>query len=116
MTAVVTVVFTSYPTRGGQQRNQFNDIAALAEEEQELEALIESLDKTCTRYKMEISAEKTKLMTNSAIGIQREIKVKGQKLGTVTSFKYLGAVVSDDGSKPEVLSRISQASAALLQS
>ena len=54
---------------------------------------------------MEISAEKTKLMTNSANGIQRDIKVKGQKLGTVTSFKYLGAVVSDDGSKPEVLSR-----------
>ena len=86
---------------------------ALAEEEQELEALVESLDKTCTRYKMEISAEKTKLMTNSANGIQREIKVKGQKLGTVTSFKYLGAVVSDDGSKPEVLSRIAQAIAAL---
>ena len=55
---------------------------------------------------MEINAEKTKLMTNSANGIQRETKVKGQKLGTVTSFKYLGAVVSDDGSKPEVLSRI----------
>ena len=72
-------------------------IDALAEEEQELEALEESLEKTCTRYKMEISAEKTKLMTNSANGIQREIKVKGQKLGTVTSFKYLGAVVSDDG-------------------
>ena len=28
------------------------DIDALAEEEQELEALVESLDKTCTRYKM----------------------------------------------------------------
>ena len=42
--------------------------------------------------------EKTKLMTNSANGIQREIKVTGQKLGTVTSFKYLGAVVSDRGS------------------
>ena len=39
--------------------------------------------------------------------------VKGQVLGTVTSFKYLGAVVSDDGSKPEVLSRIAQATAAL---
>ena len=90
-----------------------DDIDALAEEEQELEALVKSLDKTCTRYKMEISAEKTKLMTNSANGIQREIKVKGQKLGTVTSFKYLGAVVSDDGSKPEVLSRITQATAAL---
>ena len=77
------------------------------------EALVESLDKTFTRYKIEISAEKAKLMTNSATGIQREIKVKGQKLGTVTSFKYLGAVVSDDGSKPEVLSRIAQATAAL---
>ena len=47
---------------------------ALAEEEQELEVLVESLDKTCTRYryKMEISAEKTKLMTNSANDIERE--------------------------------------------
>ena len=90
-----------------------DDIYALAEEEQELEALVESLDKTCTRYKMEISAEKTKLMTNSANGIQREMKVKGQKLGTVTSFNYLRAVVSDDGSKPEVLSMIAQATAAL---
>ena len=94
-----------------------DDIDALAEEQHELEALVESLDKTCPRYKMEISAEKTKLMTNSANRIQREIKVKRQKLGTVTSFKYLGAVVSDNGSKveskPEVLSRIAQATAAL---
>ena len=29
-------------------------------------------------------------MINSANGIRREIKVKGQKLGTVTSIKYLG--------------------------
>ena len=49
-----------------------DDIDALAEEEQELEALVESLNKICTRNKMEISAEKTKLMTNSANGIQRE--------------------------------------------
>ena len=51
---------------------------ALAEEEQELKALVESLDKICTRYKMEVSAKKTKLMTNSANGIQTEIKIKGQ--------------------------------------
>ena len=85
-----------------------DDVDALAKEEHELEALVESLDKTCTRYKMVISAEKTKLMTNSADGIQREIQVKGQKLDTVTSFKYLGAVVSDDGSKLEVLSKIAK--------
>ena len=63
---------------------------------------------------MEISAEKTKPMTKSANGIQSKIKIKGQKLGTVTSFKHLGAVVSDDGSKPEVLSRIAQATVVVL--
>ena len=41
------------------------------------------------------------------------IMVKGQKLGTVTSFKRLGAIVSDEGSKPEVLSKIVQATVAL---
>ena len=35
-----------------------DDIDALTEEEQEIEALIESLEKTCTRYKMETSAER----------------------------------------------------------
>ena len=55
-------------------------------------------------------------MTNSANGIQRvreRERGKWQKLDTVTSIKYLWAVVSDDGSKPEVLSRIAQTTAAL---
>ena len=31
----------------------------------------------------------------------------------VTSFKYLGSVITDEGSKPEMLSRIAQTTAAL---
>ena len=62
---------------------------------------------------MEISAEKTKLMTNNTSGINTEIKVNGQKLGTVTSFKYLGSVITGEGFKSEILSRIAQAAAAL---
>ena len=81
-----------------------DDIHALAEEEQELEALVESLDKTCTRYKMEISAEKTRLMTNSAYGILREINVKGQNRGTVQAS---ASVVSDDGSLKDCASHCS---------
>ena len=54
-----------------------DDIDALAEGEQELGPLVESLHKTFTRYEMEISVEKAKLMTNSTNGIQRETKVKG---------------------------------------
>jgi hypothetical protein len=62
---------------------------------------------------MEISAEKTKLMTNNTKGISTDIRVQGTKLETVHSFKYLGAIVTDEGSKPEVLSRIAQTTAAL---
>ena len=62
---------------------------------------------------MEISAEKTKLMTNNTSCINTEIKVNGQKLDTVTNFKYLGSLITDEGSKPEILSRIAKTTAAL---
>ena len=52
-------------------------------------------------------------MTNNSSGINTEIKVNGQKLKTVTSFKYLGSVITEEGSKPEILSRITQTTAAL---
>ena len=57
---------------------------------------------------MEISAEKT-----NTSGINTDIKVNGQKLETVTDFKYLGSVITYEGSKPEILSRIAHATAAL---
>ena len=49
-------------------------------------------------------------MTNNTGGINTEIKVNGQKLETV---KYLGSVITDEGSKPEILSRIAQTTAVL---
>ena len=57
---------------------------------------------------MDIGAKKTKLMTNTTSGINTEIKVNGQKLETVsvTSFKYMGSLISDEGSKLKILSRI----------
>ena len=55
----------------------------------------ELLCKVSTAYGMEISAEKTTLMTNKTNGINTEITVNGQKLQTVTSFKYLGPVITD---------------------
>ena len=51
-------------------------------------------------------------MKNNTSGISTEIKVSGQKLETVTSLKHLGSVKTDEGSKPEILSRIAQTTAA----
>ena len=79
----------------------------------ELAKLVECLDKASTANGMETSAEETKLTTNNTSGINTEIKIQGQKLETVTSFKFLGSVITDEGSKPEILSRIAQTAAAL---
>ena len=57
----------------------------LAREEEELANLVEHLDKASAAYGMEISAEKTKLMTSNTNSINTEIKVNGQKLETVTN-------------------------------
>ena len=80
--------------------------------EEELAKLVECINKASTAYAMEISVEKTKLMTNNTSGINTEFKLNSQKLETVTSFKYLGSVISDKGFKPDTLSRIEQTTAA----
>ena len=84
-----------------------DDIDGLAGEEEELANLVERFGKASTAY------EKTKLMTNNTSGINTEIKGNGQKLETVISFKYLGLVITAEGSKSEILSRIAQTTAAL---
>ena len=61
--------------------------------------LSERLDKASTAYGMEIGDEKTKLMTHNTSGINTEIKLNGQ-----------------EGSKPDIQSRIVQTTAALTRS
>ena len=91
-----------------------DDIVVNAEEEEEAFVLVDRLDTTTTRYKMEIGPDKTKVMANKPNGFQREIKIKGQRLEEVENFfKYLGTIISNEGSKPEILSRIAQTTAAL---
>ena len=90
-----------------------DDIVVNAEGEEETGVLVDQLDTTTTRYTMEIGPDKTKVMINNPNGFQREIKIKGQRLEEVENFKYLGAIISKEGSKPEILSRIAQTTAAL---
>ena len=85
-----------------------DDLDGLAGQGEELANLVEHLDNASTAYDMEIRVEKTKLMTNNTSSINAEIKVNRQKLETVTSFKCLSSVINDEGSKREILSRITQ--------
>ena len=52
-------------------------------------------------------------MLNNTSGTNTEIKVNERKLETVTSFKNLGSVITDEGSKPGILFRTAQTTAAL---
>ena len=57
--------------------------------------------------------EKTKLMANITSGISIDIRINGENLDEVDSIKYLGAVFSDQSSKPKVLYRNAKTTAAL---
>ena len=102
MVSTLTITITNF---------RFADDIVVNEEEAGI--LVDRLDTTTTRYKMEIGPDKTKVMTNNPNGFQRDIKIKGQRLEEVESFKYLGAIISNEGSKPEILSRIAQTTAPL---
>ena len=90
-----------------------DDIDGLAGEEQELTKLVERLDTTSAAYGMEISAEKTKLMTNNTDGISADIKVNGENLRPSTASNTLDQLSQTKDPRPEILSRIAQTTAAM---
>ena len=92
-----------------------DDIKGLAGHEQELVKLVNHLEEASTAYGMQISAVKTQLMKNNTSGISTDITIDNKKLETVRSFKHLGAILSDEVSKPEVLCRIAQITAAVTE-
>ena len=86
-----------------------DDVVVNAEEEEEAGVLVDN------HHKVQNGDQpiQAKVMTNNPNGSKREIKIKGQRLEEVENFKYLGAIISKEGSKPEILSRIAQTTAAL---
>ena len=86
-----------------------DDIDGLAGSEEELKSLMDNLLRAVKSFGMEINADKTKIMTNNPEGFNTNISVDGQVLETVGSFKYLGTIVSDEGSTKEILFCIAQA-------
>ena len=90
-----------------------DDNGGLAGQEQKLVKLVNNLEEASTAYDMQIRAEKTQLMTNNTNGISTDITIDTKKLETAHSFKYLGAIVPDEGPKLEVLSRIAQTTASV---
>ena len=63
-----------------------DDIVVIAEEEEETDALVDHLDTTTTRYKMETGQDKTKVMTNNPNGFHMAISINDQRLDAVENL------------------------------
>ena len=92
-----------------------DDIDVIVGSEEELRNLLERMHNSASAFGMEISGKKTKLMTNNINGISNNITIGSETLEEVNRFKYLGSIISDEGSKKEILSRIAQTSAAMVK-
>ena len=73
-----------------------DDIVLIGETEEEVRQMLNAVEEMCRKYKLEINADKTKIMK---IGREREVlhvSLAGEPLEEVTSFKYLGHYFTQD--------------------
>ena len=82
----------------------------MAGKDEEVASPVDRLDNTSEAFGINVSTEKTKLMTSNTNGISFHIRINGEKLDEVNSFKYIWA----QSSKIKVpMSRIARTTAAL---
>ena len=73
-----------------------DDIDLMGGSNVKLQDLTNRLVDRGTAYRMEVSTEKSKIMTNSTNNISADVSMNGQKLEEVTSFKYFGVTLCKD--------------------
>ena len=105
----------TFPSIGGRQLTnlRFADDIDLQAAKQNFRQLVSRLEIASKDYGMEISGGKTKLMTNNNNGMTTDVQIAGNTLVEAQSFKYLGAIIGEEGSKSQVLTSIAQVTAAL---
>jgi hypothetical protein len=88
-----------------------DDQGMVASTEQGLQQLINTLETTAKNYDMRINVKKTKTMlVSKEVGKKMNIIINGQVVEQVSKFKYLGAMITEDGrSTTDVRVRIGMA-------
>ena len=88
-----------------------DDQGMVASSEEGLQKLMNGLITTTKRYNMKVNVKKTKTMLVSrVVGGTVNILIDGQQVEQVKEFKYLGALITEDGKcEKEVRVRIGMA-------
>ena len=76
-----------------------DDIDSLAGSENELVKLINKIDSNSITYGMAINTNKTKIMKNCEGHFNNSSSLHGEVIESVDTFKYLGSILNDNGSK-----------------
>ena len=82
-----------------------DDAVLVADKRKQMQKMIDSLNKTCKAYGMEINVKKTKVMiingTAKPNRMQKCITLNKVPLEQVTRFKYLGSRITEDARSDE---------------
>ena len=79
-----------------------DDQAIIADSEEGLQRIMNTLDKTAEKYNMKINLNKTKVMKISKQGTGNlDIQIRGKRLEQVQRFRYLGSIIQADGGNGE---------------
>jgi hypothetical protein len=90
-----------------------DDIVLLSGSADQLQNMLNSLDKSCNDYGMKISTKKSEVVVFSRRNATCRLKLGDTALNTVNHFKYLGVTLASDGTcELEVTERIKRANAA----
>ena len=94
-----------------------DDIDLISGSNDELQTLTNKLRNSASRYGMQISAEKSKIMINSNNrNFHTNIQLYGENLEEVDQFKYLGATITKNGSSDyDITIRLAQATSAMVR-
>lgn len=90
-----------------------DDIALVAESEEELTQFLSIMNNIFISYDMKINKKKTKVLVCSREPIFTNITIEGEKIEQVNTFTYLGSRITSDGKNyTDITCRIGQAKAA----
>ena len=83
-----------------------DDTALVAESAEQLQCLVREFGRVCERRKLRVNVDKSKIM---CVGVNVDpslcnIRLNGERLEVVNSFKYLGSCFSSDGGVKEDVS------------
>ncbi|KAI5755057.1 hypothetical protein M8J77_013699 [Diaphorina citri] len=84
-----------------------DDIALLAESEQDINQMLNYLNQTLNKYKLKINAKKTKSMVISKTdhNIIANVKIENEPIQQVKEFCYLGSLISQDNKSTREIRR-----------